>query len=298
MKFAKFSLFFLLLIPAACTEGGIPPASIGGDGAKLMDGNARNAVELYDMAYSWLSKHHLNVRYNLRKSPPNYYGAAKNVDRIIVNLKIMKSLTIAPTSEQIGDYIAKYQVALEGLDRKSGGTGILRNLNGYEKQVKIWFATSQVKIRTQIPVKPEDPGETKKDDPDKLPAPKDEEPVVKPEPKDEPKTEPRDKVTTEFFVLYKAWEAVHQDLVGAYNDQKECVKHYQRVVKIVRDMAAASKKAEDKATLGTCAKMYDAVNKKTKGFTFIPDKLKREDIHAELRVISRLIDGEFNPDGE
>ncbi len=290
----------LWLIPAAvlllgsCTGGqiGLPPISLSGNSVKLMT-DARTPMEAYVNAHGRLTRLHLNARKSLEDMPSNYFGASDSLRRIIAQLELMKKLTQEPAGTGLETYIARYRSMLHAAEKKRAAGALISDLRRYGREVKIKFAPSAVAILAKFP-RDESAAQAGSND-DSLPPPPDE-PTLPPPKLPAPKKDPAPKEgTVPFWILYKSWVSVQDDLASAYRGKKETAAAYRRAVDLLTRMAASVGK-ERRNTLDLCAKMYAKAHEKTRGFTSLPGGIRAEDILSELNTIAGIVREGYDPD--
>jgi len=274
----------------------LPPFSLSQGGVTPLAG-AASPEEHYEEAYGWLTKLHLNVRRSLDAQPPDYFSASYDLDRIIRKLQTMEGLLAPDPASQLREHIASYRRLLQTTESRRGGTGILADLDRLEREVRTGFSPARVQIvvssgnAVASAPEPEEPAESLPPPMDESAAP--EEPYPLPEP-DEPKKAPS---ASPAWLLYKAWEQVHRDLLDAYRGGTETEQPYSRVLEVLRLLIQDSADSPDRATtLELCRKAYEAAHRKTEGFRRLPQGVSKENILAELETLPRILRVELDPD--
>jgi len=286
--------FLVLSAAFGCADGvEIPPVEIGAGGARLMNGQAKTPAEAYEMAYAYQTRAHLNVHRNLETRSQNLVGARDAMELIVRALQVMRTCVPEPDRPKYEPYIAKYGAWLKDLENGTWGGSFLTDFERTEHEVKSKFNPSANAVLSEFP-KSQPPPSVKGEPaltPDKVEVPQARTPAEEPV---KPKVEPP-APTVSSRLLYKAWSAAHEDLIGAYKDKKECKAKYDDVAESLRLLKAQL--TGDKASkLQIYIEYYAGIDEKTKGFTSLPEKTTEKDIVDELEVAARVIRKEFNPD--
>jgi hypothetical protein len=284
----------LLALSLGCSNGvEIPTVEIGGDGARLMNGQARTPVEAYEKAYAYLGRAHLNVHRNLETRSQNLVGAREGMELVLKCLETMRGCVPEPDRPKFEPYLTKYGGWLKDLEDGTWGGSFLTDLDRLEREVKTSFNPSSVKCLAEFPKTPPPPKPAELT-PDKVEVPTAKAPPAVAEPEKKPET-PTTPPVVKTRILFRAWSAAHDDLVASYKDKKLCKTKFDDVVeslKLLKGQFAGEKASKIQIYID----YYGGVDEKTKNFTALPEKTSEKDIVDELEVAARVIRKEFNPD--
>lgn len=277
-----------------CGGGGveIPPVEISGEGARLMNGQAKTPAEAYEKSYAYLTRAHLNVRRNLETRNQNLVGAREGMELIVRCLETMRGCVPEPDRPKFEPYLSKYGGWLKDLEDGTWGGSFLTDLDRLEREVKTTFNPGATKVLADFSKEP--PPKPVELTPDKVEVPQAKTPAAEEpvKPKPEPPTTPP---VVKTRILYKAWSAAHDDLVATYKARKTCKLKFDDVIESLRLLKGQF--TGDKASkLQIYIDYYGGIDEKTKNFTALPEKTTEKDIVDELDVAARVIRKEFNPD--
>ncbi len=286
---------FALLLVAGCGSAEIPPIEIGGGGARLMNGRARDAVDAYQMAYAQLSPQHHRVRASLEPRGQNLHGAKVGVEAIIYYLETMKSVVTPAWQGRFEPYLAKYREWVQDISRNTWGGSFLQDFERTGQEVRSRFRPDLVEFadpaaaapEAKPPSPPAVPPETPP--PPKAPA---EQPVNRPPQKPEAGP-PAPGLSA--GLLFRAWDGAHNDLIAAYKQKKDVRSRYEMVQEALGHLKRQLP-ADRAGRLQIYIDYYAALHDRTKGFTLLPEKTTEQDVVDELNVAARVIRNEFNPD--
>ena len=262
----------------------------------------------YEDAYYALKSELLFLRQNLNG---NSLAVKSSMEGILKYLEILKLLTAEPSSIAIQDYIEKYRIiypaAISG--RIDGST--MKKLENYENRVISQFAPSRVEMLTELPKSlPRGTTDTNINIAD-------DQPFIPDSPLKEnaEQSDTADKTTsngvttpnkkeeqdvadseTPFWILYKAFEQAHNDLISAYGTKSSTtVKSYGKLREILLLMKQRLPQKEHiriKAYLDEYERIYTA----TAGFTNIPDSSSEKEILEELKRVGTAVLKQYNPE--
>lgn len=289
--------------------GDVPSIEIGGSGARLLNGQARDTFDAYVMAYSNLSPQHLRVRQCLEARMRHLVGAASAVERIVYYLETMQSLVTPDGRAQFDPYLAKYREWHRDIQADRWGGSFLNEFDRTEREVKARFHPQTAEVMERVepaaeakesppPPKPADPvrpapgAEVSR----AVPADKAEVPAAtdKPPAEPEPKREKPTPLADPSALYYKAWDVAHDDLLAAFKAKKDCAAAYRDLTGALRLLKArmAGPRAD---TLQIYIDYYAGIREKTRDFAALPEKTTEQDILDELNVAARVLRKEFNP---
>lgn len=290
------ALALLLAVGGGCGGGmEVPSVELGGSGgARLMNTPGRTPAEIYDNAYSQLTRAHYNVRRNLESRGQNQLGAREALAQIVRCLESMKDCVPASDHARFDPYLARYGAWLKDVENGTWGGSFLTDLERTEREVKSSFNPSSTTVLSEFPP-------AKKETPpapplasDKVEVPVRKNPAAVEAPKAAPETpEPNPVVTLR--ILYRSWDRAHNELIAAYKDKKPCKAPYDDVVESLR-LLKTKQSGDPAAKLQIYIEYYGGVEEKTQCFTALPEKTVEKDILDELDVAARVIRKEFNPD--
>lgn len=275
-----------LALLAACSDApdlSLPPIAVGGGGARLMSGRGS-----YDDCYSMMTKLHLQLREGLRP-PANHLAVGGSLDEIIANLEAMQAAVIPEQRPKFDPFLKEYGEWRDAF-RRGTTAGLEPAVTELERRIRISLGPSKVTLADkaeaaapkEVVKKPEDPLLPKRDPPDKpVDEPKKPDPEVKPA-KD-----------TAYWMVYAAWKQSHADLVDAYTKKGDWKKPFDRTLESLAALKERVAIENDRASLEVYIKHYKATRDKIeKGGS----EAKDDYILGDLRVVSNLIEGTFNPD--
>jgi hypothetical protein len=303
----------LTLFAAACGNAELPPIELDGPGGpRLMTGAGKTPEEAYDFAYAQIHPQHNRIKQSLDARYNNRLGAQAALERILEALQSMRSLVTPAFQSKFDPYLLKYRGWLRDVERDIWGGSFMTDLDQAEREVKSQFSISKVELVAEIsPAKPAPQAAAPAPKPEPVPpapgpntAPPSDKVELPPGPKTPPPpppvapppvAPPPAAPAMPFRLAYRAWDAAHDQLIGAYKAKKDCAAFYQDVTGALALMKPQVP-AEKQGKLQIYIDYYSGVHEKTKGFTVLPDKTSEKDIVDELDVAARVIRKEFNPD--
>lgn len=294
----------ILLSLAAC--GDVPTLEVGGGGARFLNGQPRDVVDAYVMAYSNLSPSHLRVRLNLEPRGRNMVGARAAMERIIDGLETMRALVTPEGREAFEPYVARYREWLRDLERETWGGSFLNEFEAAEREVKSKFRVDKVELAQPVAEAPPAPAPA----PERatavpaMPADKVEVPPSaagprKPAGEKAPaaaEAPPRSAApgSPELARIYfKAYDRAHDDLVEAYKAKKDCSVPYKDLadaLRLLKDQVTG----ERATTVQVYSDYYAGIHKRTDGFKVLPEKTTEKDVVDELNVAARVLRQRFS----
>jgi hypothetical protein len=302
--------FALLSVLAACGGVEVPTMEVGGGGVKF-HGEARTAYDLYDQAWSDMTKQHLVIRENLNPEG-NRWAVENAAARITKNLEKMKSVLVKPEPATLDPYIAFYKEIQKLAQQNRIGGNWVTQLEQKQKEIKLQYAPNDVEIAETVPVDettaktaPKDTGKKTSTGGDDLPPPlveNDDDTLPPPDEKasgtktETTKTDstPKTSDAVAYRLMYKAWQKSHEDLCAAWTARKEAKERYDEVLVSLRELRKnLDKKGADR--LQIYLSFYEKIHDDTKAFTSVPDGMKDEDVLNDLKIVAAGITKDFDP---
>lgn len=265
----------------------LPTIKIGSSGVSTSQDKG-TPVERYENAYNRLKKEHLTVRQNLYS---NTLAIKSALDSILQNLNIMKSLTVEPYSSGIQEYIEKYKELYPDFVNNRISSMTLSKFEKYENDVYSKFYPTNVDILVEPISQHTKPNNQVTNNNPTTPV-KNGNNTTPPNTTD-PKEHPTD---TPFWIIYKAWEQAHNDLINAYTTKKGS---YKKLYDRLKESLALLKKRlpqHEQAKLQIYINEYERIYNATSELTALHKGSTENDILSELKTVGSVISQTYNPD--
>ncbi len=280
--------FLAVLFAGACSAPDIPrlpPISVGGGGARLMN-EARTPAEAYENAFGTLTGCHNRVRSGLGPTADrNYIDASAALDEIAESLRVMRALVIEEAKPAYDPYIASYADLALDVERRRPPANWQTRLDQGEKEIKSKFSYAQAPIVADWPAGMGPTHGT-------VPQPK---PPLAPTDADVPPPSSPKGPEIPIRLAYKAWKQSHADLAAAFNSGKDATRAYTDVQDAIAAMKQTLPRARH-AKLDLMLAVYEQQHGETKGFSAVPAHGSKELILKQLDVVKETLEAEYDPD--
>lgn len=216
-------------------------------------------AERYAAAYWAFRDGHEIVKRNLGK---NTLAVQTGMQEIIDSLRSMSLLVTEPYASGIKGYIPEYERLRTSFEQGVYTGGTLDTLDRYESEFIRRFSPGAVILRG-----PED-RVSSRPPPTRL---------------EDPSFDPVSEVP--YWVLYKAWEKLHTDLVKAYTEGEAGVEKIYGRLESVLCLLKERLKAQDRQLLQIYINEYKRIYNSTEGFKVLHEGVTKQDILRELGAV-------------